>query len=143
MIVSGIQCPKCKDIIYSRAGHDFKYCTCGEVFVDGGQGVSGGRVGYTKEFPPAVEIEVFGVESKQDLVVDWNHSKNALGQLKGGTVDLRHKIISIGGVRLSGSDAIGTESNLRRKQSKTRVQKPKTKRNATSSKTRKVENTKG
>lgn len=32
----GIQCPKCKDKIYSDSVHDFKYCSCGYCFVDGG-----------------------------------------------------------------------------------------------------------
>lgn len=32
----GIECPKCKDRIFSWHRHDFKYCSCKEVFVDGG-----------------------------------------------------------------------------------------------------------
>ena len=32
-----IKCDKCKDIIESEHVHDFKYCGCGAVFVDGGQ----------------------------------------------------------------------------------------------------------
>lgn len=35
--VNKIQCAKCKDIIVSEYGHDFKYCSCGEVAVDGGK----------------------------------------------------------------------------------------------------------
>lgn len=31
-----IRCKKCDDIIESKYGHDFKYCKCGSVFVDGG-----------------------------------------------------------------------------------------------------------
>lgn len=30
------RCRKCKDIIESTHDHDFKFCTCGEIFVDGG-----------------------------------------------------------------------------------------------------------
>jgi len=30
------QCRKCKDIIESKFRHDFVECTCGEIFVDGG-----------------------------------------------------------------------------------------------------------
>ena len=32
-----IQCNKCNDIIESFSGHDFKYCSCGSVAIDGGR----------------------------------------------------------------------------------------------------------
>lgn len=38
-----IQCNKCGDIIESLSGHDFKYCSCGSVAVDGGRNVYGMR----------------------------------------------------------------------------------------------------
>lgn len=31
-----LACMKCSDIIESRSGHDFKHCSCGEMFIDGG-----------------------------------------------------------------------------------------------------------
>lgn len=34
--VKAIQCQKCKDIIFSRAVHDYHSCTCGNVTIDGG-----------------------------------------------------------------------------------------------------------
>ena len=38
MIVSNrVLCLKCKDLIFSASRHDFKYCNCGAVAVDGGQ----------------------------------------------------------------------------------------------------------
>lgn len=36
-VVTGIQCPKCKERIWSRHTHDFRYCGCGEVAIDGGR----------------------------------------------------------------------------------------------------------
>ena len=36
MKVQAIVCPKCGDTLFSRARHDFRYCSCGEVAVDGG-----------------------------------------------------------------------------------------------------------
>lgn len=33
---NGIQCPRCKQKIYSEYTHDFHYCDCGYCFVDGG-----------------------------------------------------------------------------------------------------------
>jgi len=35
--VNKIQCRKCNDIIVSEHGHDFKFCSCGAVAVDGGK----------------------------------------------------------------------------------------------------------
>lgn len=39
MIIYGVICPICKDFIYSRAQHDFRRCTCGQVSIDGGHKV--------------------------------------------------------------------------------------------------------
>ena len=36
MKVYTVKCPKCGDRIYSRARHDFRYCSCNYLFVDGG-----------------------------------------------------------------------------------------------------------
>ena len=36
IIQNELECKKCGDIIYSRNRHDFKYCKCGSVAVDGG-----------------------------------------------------------------------------------------------------------
>ena len=37
ILVNRIQCNKCKDIIESRSTHDFNFCSCGAVAVDGGK----------------------------------------------------------------------------------------------------------
>lgn len=31
------QCPQCKDIVESLFTHDFQYCSCKGIFVDGGK----------------------------------------------------------------------------------------------------------
>ncbi len=36
ILVNKIQCKKCGDIIESLSVHDFKFCKCGAVAVDGG-----------------------------------------------------------------------------------------------------------
>ena len=36
ILVNKIQCKKCKDIIESKHVHDFKWCTCKSIAVDGG-----------------------------------------------------------------------------------------------------------
>ncbi|SEB22969.1 DUF7695 domain-containing protein, partial [Bacillus nitratireducens] len=33
---NAIKCRKCGDIIESKFTHDFKYCSCGSVAIDGG-----------------------------------------------------------------------------------------------------------
>ena len=37
IIANKIQCKKCQDIIESRYTHDFVWCKCGSVAVDGGK----------------------------------------------------------------------------------------------------------
>ena len=37
IIVNKIRCKKCEDIIESVHRHDFRFCKCGAVFVDGGK----------------------------------------------------------------------------------------------------------
>jgi hypothetical protein len=34
--INAIKCLICEDIIQSEHRHDFKYCSCGNVFIDGG-----------------------------------------------------------------------------------------------------------
>jgi len=36
IIKNAAQCNKCKDIIESKHRHDFKWCSCHSIFVDGG-----------------------------------------------------------------------------------------------------------
>lgn len=33
---SRLRCKKCDDIIESKHVHDFRYCKCGAIFIDGG-----------------------------------------------------------------------------------------------------------
>lgn len=37
IICNKAQCKKCKDIIESKTEHDFKFCKCGAIAVDGGK----------------------------------------------------------------------------------------------------------
>jgi hypothetical protein len=37
IVVNQIRCKKCGDEPFSRTVHDFRYCKCGAVAVDGGQ----------------------------------------------------------------------------------------------------------
>lgn len=35
--INKVQCPKCKDVIASEHRHDFVWCRCGNVAIDGGK----------------------------------------------------------------------------------------------------------
>lgn len=73
------QCPSCKDLVFSRARHDCRFCSCGEIFVDGGFDYR--RVGYKKKEPKEVEITINQTPSQ--LYDDWNHLEDKYGVIKG------------------------------------------------------------
>jgi len=37
ILINKAQCLVCGDIVESRSRHDFRYCSCGAMFVDGGK----------------------------------------------------------------------------------------------------------
>jgi hypothetical protein len=51
MIIKGVRCPYCKDEIYSEYRHDFKFCKCGTIFIDGGKD-------YIRTTPDAIIIDI-------------------------------------------------------------------------------------
>jgi Zn-finger nucleic acid-binding protein len=75
MKVKAIACPTCRTIIYSRARHDFHYCRCGEVAVDGGFDYM--KICFKKKLPITSEFEV--AATKQELFDDWNTDTNRFG----------------------------------------------------------------
>lgn len=36
ILLNAAKCLRCGDEIYSTSWHDFKVCSCGEIFIDGG-----------------------------------------------------------------------------------------------------------
>lgn len=56
IISNKIKCLKCGDIIESTSVHDFKYCSCQSVAVDGGHDYLR-RVGKAENFEELSEIE--------------------------------------------------------------------------------------
>ena len=80
MLVIAIRCPKCKDAVYSRAGHDYRSCTCGSVAIDGGFS------GYTRitgfiEGGKTIDVEVKATQ--RELYDDWNKRIDKFGLIKG------------------------------------------------------------
>ncbi len=55
ILVNKIKCNLCGDITESVHRHDFKYCKCGAVAVDGGFDYLR-RLGYSKDFEELSEL---------------------------------------------------------------------------------------
>lgn len=79
MKVCTVKCPKCGDIIYSRARHDFHYCSCGYVFIDGGFEYS--RAG-AKSLDNIKFEDIEINTTKEELYDDWNKGINKYGIIK-------------------------------------------------------------
>ena len=81
--VNGIMCPKCDDIIFSRAHHDFHSCTCGSVNIDGGFEYL--RFGWNNDINRDdiihVDIEFNSNITKEILYQDWNLRTDKYGIL--------------------------------------------------------------
>jgi len=77
--VNAIKCTKCEDTIYSRAGHDFRSCSCGKFFIDGGFDYT--RIGYEGKKPKITKMKVKA--TKQELYDDWNQRIDKFGKIKG------------------------------------------------------------
>lgn len=78
MKVNAIQCPHCRDIIFSRTRHDHRSCSCGKVFIDGGRDYE--RVGYADTEPERMEIEVEADSAA--LYRDWNLRGDKYGLIR-------------------------------------------------------------
>jgi len=79
--VKAIRCPKCKDVIFSRACHDFHSCSCGTISIDGG-------FDYIRILcPPDMDTpKIFSLEIEQtrhELYEDWNCNENKYGIISG------------------------------------------------------------
>jgi hypothetical protein len=77
--VLGVQCPSCKDLIFSRAAHDFRYCSCEKIAIDGG-------FDYHKISGDTFNAKFFIINLKSlsvgDLWNDYNYSVNKYGRIK-------------------------------------------------------------
>ena len=76
MKLKAVHCLGCGDIIYSRAPHDFRYCSCGSIFVDGGHEY------FKYGGSPNAECETTEIDvdvSLTSLYDDWNHMRDNYG----------------------------------------------------------------
>ena len=73
-----IECKKCGDTIYSRAQHDFHYCSCGGVAIDGGREYTR-VIGNIKNI---IEKQINIKVSQKKLYDDWNLKLDKYGTIK-------------------------------------------------------------
>lgn len=85
MLVKGIRCKNCGDIIYSRAQHDFRWCGCEKCAIDGGFDYY--RIIGDKDDWELMEIDILKDKDHDEalkiLYDDWNFEKNKYGMIKG------------------------------------------------------------
>ena len=77
-------CPKCLDRIYSRATHDYRQCSCGEIAIDGGFDYL--RLAYKEKSPETIKLNVLATEKQ--LYDDWNLGKNKYGLIKANPFEI-------------------------------------------------------
>ena len=78
MTVTAIKCPNCNETIYSRCRHDFHWCSCETVAIDGGSDYT--KINFKTETPPKtfkLEIDV----TEKQLYDDWNSGENKFGRI--------------------------------------------------------------
>ncbi len=77
----GIICPKCDDIIFSRAHHDYHSCTCEAISIDGGFDYLRFSFANDIRIEDIIRAEIVFDESitKQLLYDDWNRRQGEFG----------------------------------------------------------------
>lgn len=80
MKVQAIKCKLCGETIYSRARHDFKWCSCHTIFIDGGFDYM--RCGGEPENIESVEVDI-GPVTVLELYKDWNEGIDRFGRITG------------------------------------------------------------
>mgnify|MGYP001241826894 CR=1 FL=1 len=82
IIQNELECKKCGDIIYSCNRHDFKYCKCGSIAVDGGMDYLR-RVGNVTDFVDrSMHMDVDALSDCKDAI-RWakDTGRNELGTI--------------------------------------------------------------
>jgi hypothetical protein len=76
VMVASINCPNCNYTVFSRARHDFRTCSCGNVHIDGGFDYI--KVGY-KDVPTPQVKKKRVYATHQELYDDWNTRTDKFG----------------------------------------------------------------
>ena len=80
MRIRSLRCGKCGDKIFSRARHDFRTCTCGGLFIDGGfdyRRWGGEQIDLAKD--TWIEVDA----TRKELLQDYYSGENKFGLIKG------------------------------------------------------------
>lgn len=87
MKIKAIRCPRCKDVIYSRARHDYRQCGCGLIGVDGGfdywkvtMKTHPGKPFATWKIGDMVKLDLD--VTRDELYKDWNKGIDKYGIIK-------------------------------------------------------------
>ena len=75
MKIQAFKCPKCSAVVFSRTRHDYRWCPCKAIAVDGGLDYA--RVVYKDEFPETVELNLD--VTPDQLYDDWNKRQDVYG----------------------------------------------------------------
>ena len=80
MKIRAFKCGKCGDIIFSRARHDFRECSCGGIFIDGGFDYRrwGGELASLAE-----DIEIDVDATREELFKDYHTGADKFGRIEG------------------------------------------------------------
>ena len=73
IITNKVKCKKCGDIIESKHRHDFKYCKCGSIAVDGGHDYLR-RIGSLEDYIELSEDDEKGTKTENTNFI--NKEKN-------------------------------------------------------------------
>ena len=72
------KCTSCGDLVFSRAQHDMRYCTCKKIAVDGGLG----RDAVVRLVGNPKRVEMYIEQTKDELYDDWNTGRNLYGLIR-------------------------------------------------------------
>jgi len=76
MVINAIQCKDCLSVIFSRARHDFRWCECKTVAIDGGQDYTK-LVGNANQF---LHLTLEVLATPRQLYDDWNLRRDKWGR---------------------------------------------------------------
>lgn len=80
MKITGLICPTCKYVIYSRARHDFRSCFCGGLSIDGGFDYMKVSWDENKAVYKDIQEIVFEFpQEKKDLFADYRLGEDKYG----------------------------------------------------------------
>jgi len=78
--VTAIKCPKCGDVIFSRARHDCHSCSCGTISIDGGFDYT--RVLFSPGIEPPKPFNLEVEQTREEIYLDWNLSIDKFGVIQ-------------------------------------------------------------